>query len=123
MIKQRLTGSGFASLQTLSVGETVSNSLTAAGSTQANAVLLGDDINVFTTTGASTGCILPSTLVASGGDKITVINYGANALSVYPPTGGKINNGTTNAAVSLAANKSGIFISIDGTNYAYTITA
>lgn len=119
--KYRLTGSGLAPLAALSIGGTVSNNLTAAGSTQGTALAVTDDVNISTTTALSTGVILPATLAA--GDTMTVANYGANALAVYPPTGGKINNGSANASVSVAANKSGVFVSIDGTNFIGVLSA
>jgi hypothetical protein len=34
-----------------------------------------------------------------------VLNAGANALSLYPPVGGKLNAAATNAAVSVAVGK------------------
>lgn len=115
-IKAKLTGTGTAPANALVTVGTVANSLTAAGSSQTDAYALGmDDYNVFTTVASSTGARLPSTL--SAGDEIQVVNYGANTLSVYPPTGGKINNGSANAAVSITANKSANFVTIDGTNF------
>jgi hypothetical protein len=124
MIKQRLMGSGFAPLQTNSVGETVTTSLTGAGtSSQANALAIVDDINIFTTVASNSGARLPDATYASLGDKITVVNYGANALLVYPPTGGRINNGSVNASVSIAANKIAVFINLTGIDYAFNISA
>lgn len=105
------------------IGEKVANSLTAAGATQATAAICPADVNVFTTVAASTGAILGAPSVGSSytlaapGDEITVINYGANALSVYPPVGGKISNGTLNTAVSVAANAGARFKCIDGLNF------
>jgi hypothetical protein len=121
-IKQKLTGVGTAPAQTQNIVGTMANTLAAAGSTQGTATALGnDDYNIFTTVAASTGAILPSNLSAS--DEMWVANYGANSLSVYPPTGGKINNGSANAAVAVAAGKNASFICIDGTNFLAAISA
>jgi hypothetical protein len=80
--------------------------LTAAGSTQATAFTIGNDINQFTTVAAGTGAILPA---GNAGDEITVWNGGANALLVYPPVGGQVGAGAVNAGFSVAANKSCVF--------------
>lgn len=118
---RNLMGTGSAPLNAQSAVGIVSNSLTATGSTQGNALALPSDFNVFTTVAASTGAILPS--VSSAGDWYTVVNHGANSLSVYPPTGGKIANGSANAAFAVGANKTAQFQSIDGLNFAASLSA
>lgn len=75
--------------------------LTAAGSTQGTALVLTAAINEVTTTASSTGVVLPS--VEAGTGPIWVANYGANTLSLYPPSGGQINRAGTNAAISMSA--------------------
>jgi hypothetical protein len=89
--------------------------LTAAGSTQntAYAIPSGQDESIFTTVAASTGARLPSNGV-SPGEEYVVTNHGANALSVYPATGGQIGTLGTNAAYSLAAGKFALFRSLGG---------
>jgi hypothetical protein len=96
--------------------------LTALGNSQGTAYALTSDLNVFTTVASSTGCLLPTSAI---GDWITVVNHGANTLSVYPPSGGKIANGSTNAAFSVAATKTAQFqcISGDGLQYAASLSA
>lgn len=88
----------------------VVSGLTAAGSTQgtATAIPAGQDESVFTTVAASTGCIFPASGVGVG-EEYVIANHGGNALSVYPPSGGKMGTGATNAAYSLAAGKTGYF--------------
>jgi hypothetical protein len=51
------------------------------------------------------------------------MNHGANTLSVYPPTGGKIANGSANAAFSVAANKMATFVNIGSGNWAASVSA
>lgn len=121
-IKNNLTGVGVSPNQALQQVGTVTNSLTATGTTQADAYALGlTDYNIFTTVAASTGARLPSTM--SAGDEMWVVNYGASTLSLYPPTGGKINNGSANAAISITANKNANIVCIDGTNFVAAISA
>jgi hypothetical protein len=91
------------------VGE-VANNLTAAGTTQGNALKLSAVTNVVTTAAASTGVQLPST---SQGDGIVVANLGANALLVYPVVGGAIQGGAANAGFSVAAGKTATFTARD----------
>lgn len=82
-------------------GRAVLNSLTATGTNQATAFqLVNDADHQFTTVASSTGAILPA---ARGSSSISVWNGGANTISVYPPLGGKVNDGSTNAAYSLSA--------------------
>lgn len=86
--------------------------LTATGNSQgtALAIPLGQDLSVFGTVAASTGTILPPGIGTS--EEYAVANHGANALSVYPPTGGKMGSAATNAAYSLASGKTGYFICV-----------
>ena len=75
--------------------------ITAAGTTQADATVLTNDINVVATTPASAGVRLP---VPAAGRVIAVVNRGANTLKVYPATSTAINTLGNNAAFSVAAN-------------------
>lgn len=114
------TGSAAANAQ--SVVGTVTNSVTATGSSQTDAYALGASNTVFTTVAASTGAILPA--ASSPGDRVFVANLGANTLSVYPPTGGQVNNLTaTTGAFSVATLKSASFMSRDGTSWVSTLSA
>lgn len=77
---------------------TVSATVSAAGSTQGTATALTSDVNVITTAAASTGVVLQT---AAAGKKVTVVNKGANALAVYPASGGAIDALASNAAISI----------------------
>jgi len=120
-------GAGCPALQAqASVGllTTNSNALTATGSTQGTALALPSDFNVFTTVAASTGAILPVTgPQCNQADTFIVVNHGANALLVYPPTGGKIANGSTNAGLSVGSNKTAWFLSLGSGNFAASVSA
>lgn len=98
------TKSQGGSLWVGSLAHTQNLAMSGAGSTQATATAITTDLSAFTTVGASTGAILPTPTIA--GEDYVLANWGANALSLYPPVGHKANNGSTNAAVSVPAGKS-----------------
>lgn len=72
----------------------------AAGTGQATATVLKAQDNVITSCPAGAGVELP---VASIGEKVRVLNRGASACAVYPPSGGQIESAVPNAAVMVAA--------------------
>lgn len=81
---------------------TVATALTSTGTTQVTALVISADVNLVSTVAASSGVILYNGVV---GDSCIVFNdNGANALTVYPPVGSKINNIATNSGISLPAN-------------------
>jgi hypothetical protein len=90
----------------------------AAGSTTADAAVI-PYAGIVHATGADAtkGVMLPTP--QGEGDWCFVKNStAANAvLKVYPPTGKKINDGTADAALSMAAKTSALFVSIDGTGW------
>lgn len=93
---------------------TVTNSLTAAGTTQADALALTADVNILTTTGSGAGAILPNYDV---GDEVWVVNGGANALLLYPPVDHYINDLAKDAAYSLAADKAAVCKRVSATRW------
>lgn len=99
-----LLGASFAALQARTLCEEVDRDLgvTALGANQAGAYLLKGTLTQFTTTAAGTGCKPP--IGSDIGDEFEIINFGANALAVYPPLAGTLNNGAANASVNVAAN-------------------
>lgn len=76
------------------------NALTAAGSNQAGATPITTTVAEFGTVAASTGAVLPA---SAPGLQITVINNGANTLSVYPAGTDKINALSASAAFSMSS--------------------
>ena len=106
-----------------------STGLTALGNSQGTALALPTDFNVFTTVSASTGAQLPWGVDGTTAgpvqlaDEITVVNHGAQALSVYPQSGGKVANGSANAAFSVAATKTAYFTYIGSGNWAASLSA
>jgi hypothetical protein len=101
-------------------GAALITGLTATGSSQATALQLANRtaLNEITTAASSTGVVLPAP--KSLGMTITIANQGANTLSVYPQLGGTIDNGTANAAVTLAPGKTAAYEASSLTNW-YTV--
>lgn len=78
---------------------TNSVAVSAAGTTQGTGTALTSDYNNVTTVGASAGVVLPTAVAA--GRRVVVKNNGANALAVYPPSGGALDALAANAAVTI----------------------
>jgi hypothetical protein len=91
--------------------------LAAAGTTQATAAPVVNDITTISNNTAANGVILP---VPTAGQTFYIIPaLVTNAPLVYPPVGGSINFGTANAGVAITARKMAQFIALDTTgNYA-----
>jgi hypothetical protein len=102
-------------------GRAIYSGLTAAGTNQATALQLagrGDSVQEITTVAASTGVMLPPTILPM---RVEIVNQGSSTLSIYPQLGGSIDNGTANAAVTLAAGKAAIYEASSLTNW-YTVS-
>jgi hypothetical protein len=96
-------------------GLTSFDNVAAAGTNQGTAHVISGEVYMPTSVGSGTGCSLPA---ASPGLYITVVNKGANALSMYSATG-NINGTIGTTAYTIAVGKSVCVVS-DGTNY-YTL--
>lgn len=93
--------------------------VTASGTnSQANSYGIQYSNTFVSTAGANSGVRLPSG--AAPGDVFFVYNGGASTMHVYPPSGGNIAGGSTNAAFDLLTLTSGIFrvASADGLTFA-----
>jgi hypothetical protein len=89
--------------------------------TQAGATQLAGAISYVTTGNANDGVRLPTDIAL--GDVVYVVNSSGVSLNVYPATGGKINNGSANAAKALAANMSGAYVNLGGENWGAVLSA
>ena len=78
--------------------------VSAAGTDQSGATSLTRNFNQVSTTAANAGVKLAGTIPQ------WVRNDGANALKVYPHSGGTINGGSANAAVTLAVGGTVLFL-------------
>jgi len=96
----------------------VTTGLTAAGTTQTDALAITTDGNIFGTVASGAG----ARLEVGSAARILVRNGGANALLVYAPVGGTM-NGTSNGSLSVAATKNALFLSTDGINFYSILSA
>ena len=101
MLGYKLFASGLNTLSVAAIVLDVGTSLSAAGTSQGTATALTNTLNGITTAAAGSGVIL---YAGSAGDCQIVYNGGANAVTVYPPSGAKINGLATNAGALLATN-------------------
>lgn len=94
---------GTSAGQALAINGQANTSITAGTTqTQAGATALSASTNVVTTvTTSGDGVVLPNAMV---GDSINILNIGGNTCTVYPPSGGRINQLATNSGFSLANN-------------------
>lgn len=93
----------------------VAATLSAAGTTIADATLLTKAITNVSTVASGTGVKLPDLKI---GQKCILRNSGANALLVYPSGSGvKINGGTDGEAVTVAATELVSFYRVSATNW------
>ena len=96
----QVMGGGFSAGQVVALNGTQSaTTLAAAGTTQGTATSITAASNYVGTVAASSGVILPT---SQPGDEFLIYNGGANALTVYPHSGGKVNGLSTNSGFTLA---------------------
>lgn len=76
--------------------------------TQTGATGLQVGFNRVTTATANDGVRLP---ISVGGSPIWLRNDSGQTIDVYPPKGGSINGGSTNAAVNLASGSTVTYVS------------
>lgn len=99
----------------------VATGLSAAGTTQGTALAIVADANLVSTVAASSGVQIYNGQI---GDSCIVFNdNGANALTVYPPTSGKINNLATNTGMTLAPNTSVLLMKVTATRWLGILSA
>lgn len=82
-IASQVMGGGFSAGQAQAINGNVRNSISAAGTTRASATALTGSLNVVTTWAADAGVALPNAMI---GDSVEILNLGAGAGFVYPPS-------------------------------------
>lgn len=117
-----LMGVGFADKQASNVGMAANLAVTAAGTSSTDATVLGGQNKVvtMTATGAD-GIRLPATMKLN--DPYWVYNSSGSTGIVYPPTGGALNGGSTDAGLSMATKKVAIFMRLSTNVVIYDLTA
>lgn len=122
MWKRNMTGIGFAGAQATALVGSMDTGVTSTGSSsQADSYAIRAENTVVSTTAANTGVRLPSFLTA--GDSGIIANDGASTLFVYPPTGGKINNGSADAKVDVATAKVAYYVCKNSIDFAIVVGA
>lgn len=109
---QNLVDAGFSVKAAHALTGTVAATVAAAGSDQAGATLIAADNNLITTATEAQGVRLPASWIA--GD-IWVCNGTAVNVLVYPATGVKLNNQTTNDPLTLPAGHAAVFKAVTST--------
>lgn len=99
---------------------TVATSVSAAGTTQGTATLIQADWNDIGTAASGSGVILYNGVI---GDGCYVYNGGANAVRVYPPTSGNINQLSANSAHVLGINTAAVYYKITATAWRAILSA
>lgn len=104
-----LTGLGMAPGLASLLGNTPA-SISGNGTSQANGRKIGGTaLNLVTPSGGATAFTLLKPLHT--GTPIWVFNVSAStAALIFPPSGGKINGGSTDASISIAANKGAVLM-------------
>jgi len=97
----------------------VTTSISANGTTQAQATALTTEINIVSAVSVGTGVRLPA---AVAGTVVYITNNSANTLLVYPQTNGIINSQAANAAFTQGANATLQYMAPTTTQW-YTIGA
>jgi hypothetical protein len=87
----------------------VYSGIAAAGSSTTDATVISHTAVLVGTAAASTGVRFKD---FPAGARRYVWNYGANAISVYPPTDGTINFSAANGAYALASTFGAVFVGI-----------
>src|SRR5262245_62635356 len=90
--------------------------MSAAGTTQTDAAEITADYVLVTTVAAGSGVLLPAGNLS---DEVVIVNgHATESLLIYPRSGGKLNNATADAALTLPANSAAHFIGINDKNWA-----
>lgn len=97
------------------------DSVAAAGSVQGDAGSLVVGFNTVTAADGTKGVVLPA---AVAGKRVDVYNSVAtNGLKIYPASGGTINGGSADAAITIEGKTLATLIAVDSTNWAATFVA
>lgn len=107
MLSWKVFGAGLSNLAVNAICKDTAAGVSAAGTTQGTATELKAADNEVTTVADGAGVVLSSAI--SAGDTQSVFNAGANPLKVYPPSGMKINDLTTNLPMTLGLNTGVLF--------------
>jgi len=97
-------------------------SITAAGSTSANATACGAGANFFVMTATGSDGIRMNSAVPLLTEIVVANTSGSNGV-VYPPTGGKVNGGSTDAGETIGTTTVQIWWRISNTDWVASLGA
>lgn len=103
-------------LKIMSVG-----TLAAAGSAQGDGGAIVDVVTAVSAADGTKGVTLPTPV--AGQVHIVYSSVATNGLKVYPHSGGDINDGTQDAAITIEGKSCALFVAVDTTTWAaiYTV--
>ena len=116
-IVKNLLGSGIAGGAAQSITGRASLAQTASGATLGAQTIINDIVQ-YTSSTVNTGPTLPAS--AAPGDTYTIANASGNVIKVFPPTGGKINAGSANAATTQQALETATYIALGNGDWVNT---
>lgn len=119
MLGWKIFGSWPSSLAVAAIVNDVQSGVTATGTNQATAYALTAADTEFTTVAAGTGAVI---YAGTPGDEQSVYNGGANALTVYPPSGSKINGLAANAGVLVPTATGCLFRCMSSTRWMWILS-
>jgi hypothetical protein len=116
-----LTGLGLPATQSTSLGFSPPVAVTAAGTASTDATVLKTSQNSVLMTGTTNdGIRLPTGMPLMTPYVLVAVS---GATKVYPPTGAAFNGGSTDAALSVAANKCAICYRHSTTGCSFNLSA
>lgn len=93
----------------------------AAGTVQGDATALTNTITYVSAADGDKGVVLPT--AAAGKVRLVYNTHASSGLKVYPAASDDINDGTTNAAVTIEGKTLAIFAALDATTWAAIFTS
>ena len=112
---------GVSAQSALAMAGGAATSLTAAGTTYADALALGAlDVHMISTCASGAGVQLHA---GSPGDSCVVYNGGANQCLVYPPTSANFNSLSANGAFTLPTNTNALCKCVSATQWLVVLSA
>lgn len=115
-----LMGAGIPDVAARLLGNTPS-SYTGVGTAQATGTVIRNSMADLVTASGQTAFVLNST--ASLTRLFFLCNTTSDTALIFPPSGGAINNGSTDASVNLAQNKTAIVWRYSQTKWRFLLTA
>lgn len=102
-IAKRIMGGGVSAgtAKAITGGSDTSTAVSAAGTSASDATAIHAGIIAITTCASGAGVIIDSDEI---GDEYEIINLGASACTIYPPTGEQVNALTASQGFLLATN-------------------